>query len=151
MADSQSHIVLFAIAAVLFIGAGVLFTTHTPETNHQYEVKTEQVQSDAATVNESVQLDDLPTKQSEIVFDAWKKSDHFLGGSSTYVSYDERLNLTSENRWHVVEIEGVKLLVGIFYDESWEPVTAAGLFTILLTILGVVTLFFALEERKLNG
>lgn len=108
---------------LLFVGFAMLGfhgaygeVTDEHEYNYEYQIKVEQVQS-ANSVNESVSYSSMSGSEREMLFDAFKRSDHFLGGASAYVTTDEPVaNVTNE--WRIVRVRGVPVLMAISGPEQ---------------------------------
>jgi hypothetical protein len=112
--------------AVMAIGLLVLSTPFVAmalvdgDTEYEYTVKTEQVQSDSHSINDSqvTPYDELTDKERQALYDAYKQSDHFLGGAEVFIVTDERLTGDTVGEWKVVEIQGVRLLTSIQFEET---------------------------------
>lgn len=127
---------------ILLLGAGM--SVHGSQTNYQYEVKSEQIQTDAGYSGEATALEDLSQPEREAIWKAHKKSDHFLGGSSALIETNEPLNLSQEQRWQSVEIEGVQVLVGIHGPDPVERNTVFGGIGLVSVAIGTSVIVVAL-------
>lgn len=134
---------LVLAASIISLTAGGLLLAESGEIQYEYEVKTETVETQHADLNETVTLDSLDEGRQAAIFAAWRQSDHFLDGASAHVSMDERLNLTQDERWQIVEIEGVPLLVGINGPDVWEKATWETLPSSVLLAIAIVGFVFA--------
>lgn len=137
---------LAALLSIVMVAGGGLLVFTSEEAAYEYKVKTEQVQSDAATINESevVQLGELNNVQRQAIFQAWKNSDSFLEGASAYIETNEPLNLSQEERFQLVEIDGVRVLVGFHGPETYTQVTAMSIAGAFLVGSGIPILAFAI-------
>ena len=137
----KAQIVVFVVG-VLFIGAALGLVGHSPtETVYDYEIKSEQVASDAGNITEAVQYENLPQAEQEAIYEAQKESDHFLGGASVQLRQEEKLGLEESPNWRVVDIEGVYVFVGIHGPEVHEvsrQSLASFIFALILAVLGAI-------------
>jgi hypothetical protein len=129
-------IILLGVA-LIGIGIPVMMGAET-DVQYQYEVKSEQIETDAGYNGTATNINDLPQSQQEALFKAYKESDHFLGGGAgVQIETDEPLELTQDEKWRVIEIEGVRVLVGMSGPEKeHEPEGNAGIFGFTLVIVG---------------
>jgi len=136
---------LLAIFGVLALLCGVyVFGGFMPtHTEYEYEIKAEQVY-DNDRINESVELQSLSDDEQALLHDAFKKSDHFMGGSEVIVDRSERLE--TFDGWKVVEFQGVYILVAIEGPE--EQVHPTGWFPWVAIIVGVFSFAFTLIGLK---
>lgn len=146
MSDINYRALAFALF-VMLAGIGVFVAGDAirppTQTDYEYTVKAEQVNEDEM-VNSSTDYDNLSEPEQEVLHRAFKKSDHFLGGSEAYVETDEPINASSD--WRVVEVQGVPLLVSISEPvpvEKTTDVTMNGVSTIV-QIVGLVVAVLAL-------
>lgn len=135
-----------AIIAVIFLvlagglGFVALDMMETDEYEYEYTVKAEQVNEDEM-VDEAIDYENVSDAEQEVLFDAFKKSDHFLGGAEAYIRTDEPVENVS-NEWRVIEIKGVPLLVSI---EGPERVPDPNTGEVFLGMFGlIVAVVFAL-------
>lgn len=86
-------------------------------TEYQYEVKAQQA-FDVDRVDDSdvTDFDDLEADEQELLYRAFKKSDHFMGESEVTIHTDEQLDTFTD--WRTVESNGIVLLVAV--DETRE-------------------------------
>ena len=111
-------LVLFLIGAVLLYGSFAWFGE--TGTEYEYTVKVEQVnENDMPT--ESENYDDLSEAEKKVLFEAFKRSDHFLGGAEAYITTEEKLDIET-NEWKVVRVKGVPLLMAIMGPEEREVI-----------------------------
>lgn len=98
------------ISYPLFFG---VIVTGPQETTYNYEVKAQQVMDvDRVEDSDVTQLENLSTDEQRLLYDAFKKTDHFMGSSQVTLSYqDERLE--TFNQWKTIESDGVVLLVAV--------------------------------------
>lgn len=131
---------LFALGLILVaLGAGVGFLhPDAQQTSYEYQVKSEQIETDAGYNGTAVPIEELPSEQRAAIFEAYKKSGHFLGGSSAYIETDEPLNIQEDDRWRAVEIEGVRVLVGISGPDTIERLTFLGGVSAAVMMIGAV-------------
>jgi hypothetical protein len=140
---TAKHIVLIfglitILCALYFVGG------YAPmETAYRYEIKAEQVY-DSGEINESVELQNLSQDEQQLLHDAFKDSDEFLGDAEVTVKRQERFD--TFDGWRVVEFQGVYILVAIDGPEVVERfgsivpwiVVLVLLFASALTIVGVI-------------
>lgn len=107
-------------------------------------------------VEESISYDNVSEAEQQVLFDAFKKSDHFLGGSEAYVYTDEKIENVS-NEWRVIEIKGVPMLVSIEGpdtmpdDEEGGEVLAmlfGGVFGAVLSFYGLLAVVAVLLDHR---
>lgn len=101
---------------LILLGGFLLFSGYSLATNgtdyhYEYTVKAEQVNEDEM-VDGAIAYKNVSEAEQAVLFDAFKKSDHFLGGAEAYVYTDEPIENVS-NEWRVIEIQGVPILVAI--------------------------------------
>lgn len=145
---------LLAIFGVLALLCGVyVFGGFMPtHTEYEYEIKAEQVY-DNDRINESVELQSLSDDEQALLHDAFKKSDHFMGGSEVIVDRNERLE--TFDGWKVVEFQGVYILVAIDGPEAqtspsgWVPwvVIAGFILSASIALLGLKETVFPSNHR----
>jgi hypothetical protein len=119
---------------------------------YNYDIKAEQVY-DNDQINESVELQNLSQDEQALLYDAFKKSDHFMGGAEVTIEKQERLE--TFDGWKVVEYEGVYILVAIEGPEEvtrfsgWQPwaVLVFGLFTGSFFLMGLKMFLFPSRFR----
>jgi hypothetical protein len=140
-------VILLLVGGYMVMG-GVTLATNGTDYHYEYTVKAEQVNEDEM-VDEAIDYENVSDAEQRMLFDAFKKSDHFLGGAEAYVHTDEPIENVS-NEWRVIEIKGVPMLVSIdgpekeqVPDESFEPVgavfgTILGLLFVLMGLSGVI-------------
>jgi hypothetical protein len=106
---------------VMILMVPMLFGGFFPSTTHySYEVKAQQVEdTDRVEAGDVVQLENLSEDEQELLYHAFKKTDHFMGASSVVLNYqDQRLDTFTD--WRTVESNGVLLLVAV--NEQTEQV-----------------------------
>jgi len=136
-----------AIMAVIFLvvagglGMFALDLMETDEYEYEYTVKAEQVNEDEM-VDEAIDYENISDAEQKVLFDAFKKSDHFLGGAEAYIETDEPIENVS-NEWRVIEIKGVPMLVSIEGPEKVPADSEIGEDFLGLIVM-VVAVFFAL-------
>ena len=86
------------------------------ETEYQYDIKAEQVY-DNDRINDAVQISDLSEDERTVLHDAFKKSDHFFGGSSS-VTIEQEEKLNTFDGWKVIKSSGVYVVVAIDGPET---------------------------------
>lgn len=134
--------IIFGLVAAL---SGIYAANYAPEkTVYEYDVKAEQVY-DNGKINESVTLQELSQDEQKILYDAFKETDDFLGGSNVLVKSDQRLD--TFDGWKVVEYNGVYLLVAI--DGPYVETVHAdwtGFVSPLICILSIAISLTGLKE-----
>lgn len=139
-------IVLMVVGLVAVVGGYHLHQTNQ-NTNYQYEVKSEQAVNANAT---ATQYENLSPEMQDALFHAFKKSDHFLGGSSAYIETDERLDI--DENWQLVEVKGVQLLVGVELDDTTQYSAnyagGVGFFSILAGAVALIVGIFTYIENR---
>lgn len=139
----------FVVVGILLMIIGMGISYVGGHTEYRYEVKAEQIEaSPGYNPSSAVPLEELPPNNRDAIFEAYKKMDNFMESSSAYVVTDEPLNITEENRWEAVDIEGVHFLVAINGPEKLsaiDPLGVSGLFTVTI---GVIIVFVSLMKRK---
>ena len=154
LTDSQKSWILLVVGVTMFFGGMYVGYFHPAgeDTHYEYEVKTEQIETDAGYSGDATDIKELPEPYQQALFDAYRESDHFLGGASTEIEKDEKLDIETDRPFQVVEVEGVKLLVGITGPEKVTVVTTIGLLLTFLTIVGFFIAWFGvmavIERRK---
>jgi hypothetical protein len=108
--------------AVLSVGL-MIVGGYPSETGYNYEVKAQQV-FDAERVEDSdvTEFDNLTADEQDILYEAFKKTDHFMGSAQvTIVHRDRQFNTFTD--WRTVESNGVLLLVAIneHIDKQNDP------------------------------
>lgn len=147
----DNELAVFTLVSLLVMTAGFGLVVADAETEYQYDIKTEQVESDSYSLNDSevTRFEDLSEDEQDALFMAYKKSDHFLGGASATIVVDEKLDLTEDERWRVVDIKGVRLLVGFHgpepRDTAHGPLSVVG---ILVAILGGLGFMVGLADAS---
>lgn len=106
--------ILFIISMLLTpvaLGAGYIGFFPEQETYH-YDVKAQQV-FDAERVEDGdvTQFEELEHDERELLYEAFKKTDHFMGSSEVTITKTEQLE--TFNDWRTIESNGVLLLVAI--------------------------------------
>jgi hypothetical protein len=146
--------------AVMAIGLLVLSTPFVAmalvdgDTEYEYTVKTEQVQSDSHSINDSqvTPYDELTDNEQQALYDAYKQSDHFLGGAEVHIVTDERLTVDTVGEWKVVEVQGVRLLTSIQFEDTRttypEIPDGATFLAILVGVMMILGGVFWHDEKK---
>jgi len=114
------------------------------ETTYEYEVKAQQV-FDGEHVEDSdiTEFEDLSDDEQEVLYEAFKKSDHFMGTSEVYVSNGpERLDTFHD--WRTVESNGVLLLVAINEHTETTPDSSEYEWYHWISIFGMIYFTFIL-------
>jgi hypothetical protein len=108
---------LIVIALIIGVGPAIyIFGGFAPmHTTYEYDVKTQQV-FDNDRINNSTKLSELSEDEQAILYEAFKKADHFAGSEEIHVTRSEKLD--TFNQWRVVEYNGVYLLVAINGPEA---------------------------------
>lgn len=117
------------------------------DTVYEYQVKSEQIETDAGYQGNATSVDDLDPEIQDAIFDAYKASDHFLGGSSAEIERSEPLELDEDDRWIAVEIEGARVLVGISGPDTYESMDGKGFFGGMLVAFGFFGLLVTFMAR----
>lgn len=130
--DFLVGVFLLLLGGYMVMG-GVTLATNGTDYHYEYTVKAEQVNEDEM-VDEAIDYDNVSDAEQRVLFDAFKKSDHFLGGAEAYVHTDEPIEDVS-NEWRVIEIKGVPMLVAIQGPEK-EKVPAES-FEFLGALFGI--------------
>ena len=109
------------------------------DTSYDYDIKAEQVY-DNDKISDSVELQKLSQDEQDLLYDAFKKSDHFFGSEEVTITRDSKLD--TFDGWKVVEFQGVYILVAISGPDSysmydgWFPLLAfVSWFIILATTM----------------
>lgn len=131
--DAIFTLIIVLISVTLLVGPYHVLV-HM-DADYQYEVKAEQVNEDEM-VDEAVQMENLSEAEQDVLYRAFKKSDHFLGGSEAIVQTDEPLNVSEE--WRVVEIKGVPMLVAISGPTEVSESAGVGVLAIIGMSAGIV-------------
>ena len=132
--DGKIMFIVFVSLALLCFSYFV-FGFATMETVYEYDVKAEQVY-DNDRIDDAVQISDLSEDERTALHDAFKKSDHFFGGSSS-VTIEQEEKLNTFDGWKVIESNGVYVVVAIDGPETvTQPVNelAAAVIMILAAI-----------------
>lgn len=134
-------VLVFGIA--LFIVGGYGAFVVEPEMDYEYTVKAEQVNDgDMVDGGASIEYDSLSEEEQEVLYDAFKKSDHFLGGAEARVVTDEPIAVSDE--WRVVEIKGVPVLVAISGPVEQDDLGLVGVVSVVGFVGGAYLSMFAL-------
>lgn len=143
--DQFERGVLMLFALMLIVGSlGYMF--YGGGTEYVYEVKAEQV-NENEMVNESVEYDTLSEQEREMLFKAFKKSDHFLGGAEAHVAYDEPVEGIETDEWKIVRVKGVPILVAISEPMERNKLTPWHFLSMLAASLGIIIFIIALDPR----
>lgn len=113
---------LISIPLTLFSMGAMLTGSFFPqETSYSYEVKAQQVfDTDRVEDSDVTEFEDLSEDEQHILYEAFKKSDHFMGTSQvTVYNGNERLDTFTD--WRTVESNGVLLLVAINEHQQTQP------------------------------
>lgn len=113
---------LISIPLTLF-GAGAIVTESffPQETSYEYEVKAQQVfDVDRVEDSDVTEFEDLSSDEQEVLHQAFKKSDHFMGTSQVTV-YNGNEQFETFTEWRTVESNGVILLVAINEHQDTQP------------------------------
>lgn len=139
-------LLVLVLAGGMLCGGYVLL--EPDEYDYEYTVKAEQVNEDEM-VDEAIDYDNVSSAEQEVLFDAFKKSDHFLGGAEADIETDEPIENIS-NEWRVIEIQGVPMLVAIEgpVKVPADPETGKGLLGLSLVVLSIIVGFFAAMMTK---
>ena len=110
---------------LMLLGA-VVFGAHHTITNYdggdtyelyEYEIKAEQVYDNTdESTQTATPISELSETEQQMLYDAFKKNDHFLDGSSVIIQQDEKIETLDP--WKVVNINGVSMLVMIDGPET---------------------------------
>lgn len=137
------------LLSVFLIATGALaITGNVSETDdYRYTVKAEQVNDDEMP-NDHIDYENLTESQQHVLFRAFKKSDHFLGGASVSVVVDEETEFF--DGWHVIRVEGVPILVAVSGPQpSGVPralEVGMGIFVLLFGVIGGLVALFWLDD-----
>lgn len=144
MATKKSAATLIVVGLVLIVAA---FTVLAPEmtTAHEYTVKTEQVQ-DAERVERATSLENLSQDEQQVLYDAFKNTDEFLGGAESTVRTDEPQQISQG--WQVVDVKGVSLLVAIDGPKEVQVVAEGEtiLWKVFTSVFGLFLIMFGSDE-----
>lgn len=154
--DDTKNKIKVGIVIVLLLGISVCSMVvmedamFDPETEYEYTVKAEQVQH-GDDVTDAQDYGNLTDAERQVLFDAFKESDHFLGGSEESVHTDEPLeNVSSE--WKVVRVNGVPVLMAIQGPEEVPtPENGGVIFFGTWGIFLIVPAFILFDEHFRNG
>lgn len=138
MKHSTKALVISALISIVLLGVGVAAFAQPAPTEHEYTVKTEQVETDAGYSDEAIPVESLTTDEQEALQRAFKQSDTFLDGVSVRIETDERLDLDRTTEWLVVEVQGVHLLAVIQYEGAREEPTIAGITGLLFITFAII-------------
>jgi hypothetical protein len=114
--------ILFLISIPLtLVGMVGMFAGMFPEqTSYEYEVKAQQVfDGDRVQDSDVTEFENLSEDEREILYQAFKKTDHFMGSSEVVVYESTRHQVF--NDWRTVESNGVLLLVAVQETKTSEP------------------------------
>ena len=110
---------------LMLLGAVVVGAHHTI-TNYdggdtyelyEYEIKAEQVYDNTdESTQTATPISELSEAEQQMLYDAFKKNDHFLDGASVTIQQDEKIETLDP--WKVVNINGVSMLVMIDGPET---------------------------------
>lgn len=148
--------VLLAIAAVLTLVAcasfGVFIVVDDGGTMYEYSVKTEQVNDNSLLeVNETIPIEDLSSDEQDMLYRAFKKTDHFLDGAQVIVETNEQVEYSEE--WRLVSMDGVMFVMAIQEHDTYETfglVSGTGLFVgIISMLISQSILLHGLDEREI--
>lgn len=107
--------VLFLVSILVSVvgGGTMLFTGMFPEqTEYEYEVKAQQVfDGERVEDGDVTEFENLSEDEQEILYRAFKKTDHFMGSSEVTVSTQTKHKVFDD--WRTVESNGVLLLVAV--------------------------------------
>jgi len=137
-------LVVLLLFGVMLYGVVSAMFPEDPEYEYEYTVKAEQV-NENDMVAESEDFDTLSDAEREMLFDAFKKSDHFLGGASVELEYDEPVENIEQNEWKVVRVKGVPILMAIDGPEKREDMTFKGFLGMWGLIIGLFGSLFGLS------
>lgn len=143
----KAGFILLILAVVVPIG--LLFIA-PEETTYQYDVKAEQV-NDVDRVEDPTAFENLSQTERDVLFQAFKKSDHFLGASEVTVSSEQKME--TFDGWRVIEIQGVVLLVAVDGPETVEQIPDdSNVMTVgfLFTAVGMIAGFTLMMAGKLR-
>lgn len=119
-------IVLIVVTGLAFVTALVLtpwyfFLAPTEPDEYEYTVKTQQAFDVSRVSDDDVTaFDNLSSDEQDVLFDAFKKSDHFMGTSSETVYYDTEHD-TFEG-WRNIEMNGVVFVLAVNEDVHYQSV-----------------------------
>lgn len=131
------------VASILtLVVAGGLIST--ADVDYEYRIKAEVV-GDSDRLHDDVTYDELTDAERRMLYEAFKKSDHFFGSSEASVTVDERADVT-DDEWKLVRVKGVPMLVAIDGPEATISNSPRGALGIVFTVLGLVGLLFSIVE-----
>lgn len=105
---------------VLLLGMPWMVWFAPMEPNYHYEVKTQQAFDVDRVEDEDVtEIENLSADEKDVLYRAFKKEDHFMGSSKSWVYPDERLE--TFRGWRLVEVKGVVLLVAVVEHTDEQP------------------------------
>jgi hypothetical protein len=134
-------IISIPLTAISMVGMATGLYPHS--TTYSYDVKAEQVQDvDRVEDSDVTEIENLSADEKKLLYDAFKKTDHFRGSSQVSLHYqDERLD--TFNDWRTVESNGVLLLVAV--SESSERTPDSTEYTVFHWILLLSIVYFAIS------
>lgn len=120
MSRIEDIAILLLILAIVggFGGLVVLEHVAPQEKDYTYHVKAQQaydvsrVESDDVTAFEN-----LSGTEKELMYRAFKKSDHFMGTSEVRIQSDEQL--TEFQGWRSIEVNGVVMVIAVDEEIKW--------------------------------
>lgn len=148
-------ILFFAVSIFLIMfTVGIATGSIDGHEEYQYTIKTEQVNEDEM-VEQHTDMENLTEEQQDILFRAFKKTDHFFGSASITVATDERVK--TFDSWLVIEVKGVPLLVAVegpIVTGKIGPIgkfvvsTMFGSFGFLFLLASLACIADGIQERK---
>jgi len=152
--ELKKYHAIMAVAVVLTlltVGSGYAFVNIDGNTVYEYSIKTEQVNDNSLLEeNETIPIEDLSQDEQDMLYHAFKKSDHFLDGAQVVIETDEDLNYSSE--WRLVSMDGVMFVTAMQEHDTYTDMGFKGFVSMLtLCISGIMAFFMwihAIEVRS---
>ena len=143
---SKTKIVLLVFIGYILVAQGFYLYEPT-ETHYEYDIKTEKITTDENYSNaNAVAINSLSKQKQTVLFDAYKNSDNFLEESRTEVQMEEKLQ--TSDKFQVINIEGVKLLVLFGGPETYQEESAQYMNSMILLQIGTSILLITLFMSK---
>ena len=132
------------VVCLIYILVSVVFIAPIApeETSYTYEIKAQQAYDvDRVSDSDVTQLENLSADEQDLLYDAFKRTDHFMGASEVTIFRDEQLDTFTT--WKTIESNGIVLLVAVNEDREttfdlsvpWVKYWGVGIFGSLAYIL----------------
>jgi len=136
--NSVEAAILLVLLGGVMVGA-TMYASGGTETGYEYSIKAEQVE-DARAVNISTvqSVKNMSDGEQELLYTAFKRSDHFLGGAEAFVRTHENYSIT--DGWDTVQIAGVVILYSVEknIEQSAVDMRSLGVMIMVLCVLFLV-------------